>query len=537
MDEDSELEQDLDVGDDDEPLEIIGKGDRIVPTKSEELNWQDVDLDQHCKHVMTMLTEGTRRWDDSSGDAHIPVLEASKKTRLTARDPRDKTAPTALHILARNFKRDYSNVPEHICQAVIKFLLEHRHQGSFEVSENEIAQEQPILSVAMTFENDEFIDCAMNCWPDKFSDLLGVQDSEQKNCFHHIFALPALTKSRTRKEIDDARAKTLKRATKLVPMARAATLVAKDKDGNTPVHYAFNYLQCYGRGKTYQNIIKEMVLKGDGIRRPNGAFNNRNESPILYCERTKIQFEEWQHPVQKPASAAHASPDTQVRSRQARDFGGFRPPLGQGDRTDPETESTSASLERMQATVKERTGKYPQPRKANTEKTGAGGEDLVRRLSFSAVRGLSPAPADGQNSPVTSEAKDRAQMPPPPKPPVGVDTQKSKKKQADRPVHELLDFLRQHYIRTRPDLEARDLMEGKDASGNLLARTPDVSLILLLTSLQIQICISMLRVTRPPKRSLNLLTECRLAASETLWLMCVFPRWCIVRIASLLLNQ
>lgn len=50
---------------------------------------------------------------------------------------------TVLHILARNYRKDYKDVPEHIRRTVIKYLLEHRTRSSSETRAKEEALENP----------------------------------------------------------------------------------------------------------------------------------------------------------------------------------------------------------------------------------------------------------------------------------------------------------------------------------------------------------------------------------------------------------
>lgn len=81
---------------------------------------------------MSLLADGTRRWDDSSGNPEVPVLKDYTKTRLTDRDVRDKATPTVLHDLARNYKKNYSDVPHDIRKTVIRYLLQQRYKNSSE---------------------------------------------------------------------------------------------------------------------------------------------------------------------------------------------------------------------------------------------------------------------------------------------------------------------------------------------------------------------------------------------------------------------
>lgn len=127
------------------------------------------------------------------------------------------------------------------------------------------------MKVAMTFDNGEFIDCVMDCWPDGFPDLLHTQDSEGKNCLHQLFAVPNLrptpgaARDKNAPTLPDVRFLAKNRGPVFVSKAKPETLTAKDKDGNTPIHYAMDYWQCSGRNEKYVDMVRQMVLKADTV--------------------------------------------------------------------------------------------------------------------------------------------------------------------------------------------------------------------------------------------------------------------------------
>ncbi|KAH7020453.1 hypothetical protein EDB80DRAFT_561533 [Ilyonectria destructans] len=267
---------------------------RFREDNEEEERWRAKELEQQCNEVMEMLKQGgERRWDDSAAGTDVRVLEDYKKSTLaTRRDLRDVNYPTALHILAKDTNKEYSKVPRDVRQKVFRCLLEHRYNNSNAASKpkpEETGKEELILKVAMAYDNDEFVDCVRDCWPEKFPDLLGIQDGEKRNCLHHLFIRRKPSPTQNGQEVKE---KFLARVQKLAPQAKAETLAAMDQYGNTPIHYAMNYSQCLGKPDSYVDTVKDMILKGDEVMREKGAFNKKGESPILVCQRTMRIYKE-----------------------------------------------------------------------------------------------------------------------------------------------------------------------------------------------------------------------------------------------------
>lgn len=452
--DDVELEMDLD---EDEPVKQFSASQLPSVEKSEEIKWKAQELDQKCKDIMDLLAQEKRRWDDSSGNLKVPVLEEYKKIGLTTRDLRDKTLPTSLHVLARYYERDYSKVPKHILKTVIRYLLEHRDKSSSETRPEENAQEQPILDVAMSFENDEFIDCVMDCWPHGFPDLLHISDSDGKNCLHHIFVLPPLSPIIKIQEISKRKKQSLKRGLKFVPQAKPETLAAKDKEGNTPIHYAMDYRQCFGRAKEYVEMFQNMVLKGDKAMEANGAFNNKDESPILYCQRTRKEYKAWQKEKQHQNHPPQTAPENQMREHSIKEPKPQPASQGPEDNLEEAKDSTLADARNMKPLPQDGGNEY-----AITNRNFHSSVDIPEgfglRSSSISVHTSSVTPATKPDATPPNEHKAHPPTPPPPQVP-------NRSKDGEKPVNDILEFLRLHYIRTRSDLEARDLMDGKDASG------------------------------------------------------------------------
>ncbi|KAL7790945.1 hypothetical protein V8C37DRAFT_161785 [Trichoderma ceciliae] len=386
------------------------------PEDNEETIWRRLDLNDKFEKVMELLNQGKRRWDDSSRSPNIPILEEYMKEGLTARDPRDSKGSTALHILARDYQKKYSSIEKKILMSVITFLLAHMDKAASSTEASPGIREEPILNVAMEYGNDEFIQCVKDCQPGGFPDLLHIKDEEGKNFIHRVFFLPAqamynTSNNNTARSIKDDRNNAMKRAIRFVPEAKPETLAAKDADGNTPIHYAMEYRQCYGRNSKYIRIFQEMVEKSDKFLKGNNAFNNEEESPLLYSLRTEKEYKSTTQykKTQKPkndAAPQHQANDPAHRKMKQIEGGDF------------EDNSPAAAAT---------------PR--NTTKNAAYG-----RNDDASEGPDSGKPMTSQTSPTQGGV-------------IGDDC-----------VNEIRKFLRLHYIRTRSDSEARDLIDGKDIS-------------------------------------------------------------------------
>lgn len=262
-------------------------GHRDQVTGRDEAEWLSLELEQQLKDIMRQLKDRRRRWGDDSSSG-VPSLEPYKQKTLVERRNAEPTRATALHILARQYRTDYADIPGDIIRPVIRDLLQQNIQPSSEAEHGGRGTEEPILKVAMTFNNDEFIHQVYKAWPEAFPTLLDARDSEGKNALHHIFFWPD-KKVTVRPEADAMML--LQRAMEFVPVAMSETVAAQDADGNTPLHYAADYRQCQLRTDEYVEMYTEMVQKADDLMRGEKAFNSWGESPILYSQLTLAHCE------------------------------------------------------------------------------------------------------------------------------------------------------------------------------------------------------------------------------------------------------
>ncbi|QYS96682.1 hypothetical protein H0G86_003922 [Trichoderma simmonsii] len=376
----------------------------VTLEKSEEDKWHRRDLTDKCWDVMSILNKKLRRWDQSHGDPNTPILEEYKKIGLTERDYRDPKSSSVLHLLAKN-THNYASTEAEVLELVITYLLDHREKQEPQNRVHEIIQEEPILHVALEYGNDEFIKCIMKCRPEKFPDLLDLKDGREQNFIHRIFALPdeAL---RNGSVLNIKRKKTKELAISFVSEAKPETLAAKDKDGNLPIHYAMDYRQCSGRDSAYIGVLRNMVLKGDEKLNANNDFNNKNESPITYCTHADGP---------KPPQNVSNNEVTHSATKQ----------LAMHPESGDRVPSIQESLRRTRNSSN--TPDIPHSRRT-----------------------------DYINS--TSAAASKAMVADPP------EKRPKSTKDLDHSAQELMEILRLHYIRTRTDLVARDLIYGRDIS-------------------------------------------------------------------------
>ena len=132
--DDKLLDEEFDLSEIDEYDENFEKP--LSDEKDEAAKWAEQTWEQQRKHVMTLLATNQARWDES-GDPKIDLLEEYKKKALTNRDSRERTTPTILHMLAKNFYTDdFQNIPRDTKLKIIKYLLQHREAVSQRVKQN-----------------------------------------------------------------------------------------------------------------------------------------------------------------------------------------------------------------------------------------------------------------------------------------------------------------------------------------------------------------------------------------------------------------
>ena len=435
--------------------------------ESEREKWESQRFSSKFRVVMLDLKDSVR-WDDSYGSPSTPVIEDYKKEALlTGSERGDNTNPTFFQMLAR-YTDEFAYLSAGARRAVIRTIVafKEKEKAARGTSEEEVSG-QPALNLAVKFDNDEFIDCVMECWPSGFSELIDMQDNEGENCLHLVFALPDLGRA-TKAGIKAARDAALSRGQKIIPKARAESLAAVDRDGNTPIHHAMHYLMCSNRGEDYINLVKTMIIKGDKIMMANrGPINRRKESPLLYCSRTLKVIRDAKQRAEVAASqrsaAARQAPNPKDNVNGARD---------QRD-TKPRNTEEGQDGKMMMAANRGRPMQQPGVDKISVLLRGGQERPMGSAETSNLYRGTainrpgSPAASVGKPESYPGKgAETRPQVAQPPNQSAG-KTPAPAADESKSSARILIDFLTRHYIRTRTDFDARNLIYGVNSSGEL----------------------------------------------------------------------
>jgi len=436
--------------------------------------WQAKGLEYQLKDVMNLLRSKQRVWNDDShalGSAVTPLEQYKKITLLDERHGESMRA-TALHMMAITFESEdyrYDEIPADIIEPVIRDMLTSIYEKPGSAVEWQVKgrMPEPIWAAIRLGKSDKFIDRIKAAGPEHFPKLLEEQDTEGKNALHHLFALPLV---KTTAELNEAVQTVTKRASDLLPLVSHTAIAAQDKEGNTPVHYAANFRQCRDKDDQYVNLFKDMVAKGDKLMKGDKAFNKKDESPLLYGQRTRRKFEA-RLKRKKQQSAAASTPNLE--------------PAASSSKVPESPREGSAPWKDLKGGSRFTT----KPGSANGT---VHGNDL--QLNKNKIPGGLDGPGSRRMS-IADGPKDSLKrvdsfrkMPPPPLPaPQKLTDDGAKASSGDLKIlapdqgktanvgaaerspnaayDEIQEFLTLYYISCRPDMEARDLIFGKDASG------------------------------------------------------------------------
>lgn len=325
---------------------------------------------------------------------------------------------------------------------------------------------------------------------------------------------------------------TYKLAVSFAKIASAKTIAAQDKDGNTPLHYALDYTLCRIPTDTHQKLVFQMIEAADKFLREDANKGNQfnhmedSESPYLYFLRSKRKFLETLPnktsstlPAQAPLWIRSAAQESMSRDPKTK---AYAPKDGVASRTAKADEHSRGGLEASKemrhrgASAKEyvekgktnpfssdekaRSGYDEQPPKDmlfEAKESGLLGNrnvhDLARRPT---LRTQSPDPFPGRNSESVGQSSpadvvSAVQMPAvSSRPDVSSEqhgkarhvtsTSSLQRTESSSHIHEdeakykhaaeqIRHRLKLHYIRTRSDIDAKDLLYGKIASGGFVS--------------------------------------------------------------------
>ena len=484
--------------------------------------------DQQWREVMGLLATGRVRWDES-GNHDVPLLEDYMRKALTKRDPRDTMRPTLLHVLARQSGMDdiQGALPKDTLLKIIQYLLQHQESPPTNNDTNE-PKEEPILKLAMHFGGEDFIDQIIHCCkklPGKLAEMVDATDFEETNCLHYIFKTQLLAAIEPLPEYGPSLSarppslrKTIEALVEFVRVAKSRTIAATDKRGNTPIHYALNYRLCHRLPEyvQYVQIVRKLVTAGDRVFKKNVAsqFNHEGQSPYLYFLQTREDYLKQQQAAaatRSTQSSAAATSQQKVDKQTERDIKEAKAPGSTGggrivdrlpekdskdakpsNRADaglkrvqdpPEnTESKSKRLppkpgvgeapERLESPTAREPPPLPDknkafaPPKGLSDKMQGGREDssslgqnaiprpLARSRTQNLVRESSAVRNEGRSSTTQSDRK-----------PDSSSRSDEEFAERDKAASDIREFVKVHYIRTRTDMETKELLYGKVASG------------------------------------------------------------------------
>ncbi|KAL7928909.1 hypothetical protein V8C35DRAFT_316826 [Trichoderma chlorosporum] len=487
----------------------------LVEEKSEEIHFKEQTWEQQWREVMRDLVSGKAKWDESI-EGQSRLLEEYKKKALTSRDARERTTPTFLHTLARRRDTDdFESLPEDTQLRIITYLLQNQESVSADVDRSE-AKEDPILRVAMEFNNAKFIKFIIHCsvaLPGKLNELLKATDHEEMNCLHYAFKeqLPkAMGTIPVAKQGVSVAAKrpnleiTIRMIHSFVKDAAPETITSRDNHGNTPIHYALDYRNCRLQSATYGNIVQYLVLKGDKVlkKRVSHQFNFDNQSPYLYFLHTREKCPEHkQPPVTKSAATAPMEKRDRFSGKEPK--GVIRTKDTALDESTKDTDDENAKAEHQRKALPPKPGmveasrtQMPPPplpekgrilnhelreTKPGTDDADDGPRQQSRRASVHnsqvqiaredpdslvPVANATPKPLTRSQTQNHDQNMDSAQT----KVSSNVMSNEKKSQQntkslvSDAAAFEIGEFVKVHYIRTRTDMEAKELLYGKVAS-------------------------------------------------------------------------
>ncbi|KAK5988123.1 hypothetical protein PT974_12263 [Cladobotryum mycophilum] len=420
---DEESESDEDEPDERQQAKVSVKDLLEITLK----NIQDGKLD---------LTNSNQLQSFRSGDGNILAS--------TTGDPRQ---PTVLHIMAALDKKDLPKLDSKM-EPLIRHLTEHGN----DLLTMQDRSGHTAMFLAIEAKKEKMVQWMCDAHPN-IASILAITSMDQMNCLHIGI---------------DKRVKFLDL---LVEKADAATLAARDRDGNTPLHLAVEYKKCK---KEQLAIIERIVAKSDDAVQhgvPGGDFNQSGLSPYLHHKES----------VRK-ALAKEKEKDKKKNSRDDKDRD-----TKSVSRVRPDTLDTESNAGRDVSQARRGPGAGPagpsSPRLSaiNTSvATGSEGSRPDKRLETRTKYGSrAPGPGPGPaslNSPIVSG----------PPPPLELDDGRRAVRQAEATkaadakaseshrskvdeatVKNVERFLKLHYLRSRSYNAAMEILYGRNTTSDL----------------------------------------------------------------------
>lgn len=496
-------------------------GDDIAGNEDvEQREFKELTMAKKWEKVMQLLISKEQAWAKESqdfGSEDGTALKPYLKKGLLWRDTREPSEPTMLHLLAKDFNSGRFTTLEDSTQLDIFTYLVDNLVTETAQDAGENAGETPVLSLAMRWQNEDFLQYIAKNFKNRLALLIETKDKDGMNCLHYAFqALLMKLVSDDRKSNNKQTPtnntptsvnieETLKILDSFIKAATPESIAAQDSKGNTPIHHAVHYWLCRylpSRYRQYSGIVEQLVDKGDALlntTHKENQFNSDGMSPYKYHLETKKTLLER---AKQRGPAASGVAQTSTKSRlpdsqeskilKARKIG----ERGKEDKLAPEQDSKDLIDKRHadKTLADGRTGidsgrkdKNDNATAADTMLSHASGHratrsSTIRRDNAGAVHPVSVVadneplmPTSGENESNTTsdsrlrsraaQSRDNTRLKAPQATPQG-----SKRENAGVTVSEgsILGWLKLHYIRTRPDMEAKELLYGKIASGGYL---------------------------------------------------------------------
>lgn len=379
-------------------------------------------------------------------------LDPQKKLSLKYYDQHNRSRPTLLHKMAQNWADgDFKVTSRETRQEIVLFLFERGMQHTDK-------QDTPILSIAITYHNTTFIDLIVAKRPDILPDLLLSTDNDKRNCLHKAFlTLIRHSKKRNPKDL----LSTISIITKLLGHANVKPITEKDKDGNTPIHYAMDYKLCripkeYKYERIITSLLSLLAKDKSATKKVEVLFNKKDLSPYSYYYHSKDDYH------------SEAAPEDRIITQSRK---GPKPELS---RTEPKLQgSENRKGDPLQAAI---------PTKANVPSASKGSQKPSRGLPHHAGQSLTPITAEKNNShgemkpslarsSTLDQEAARTEKPEGPKSKSTAESPLRTSKEEDEVAKSILKFLKCFFIRNYTDRDAKDLLYGY-ASGKLMDYSP-----------------------------------------------------------------
>ncbi|OJJ43666.1 hypothetical protein ASPZODRAFT_154494 [Penicilliopsis zonata CBS 506.65] len=431
--------------------------------------WQGLSSGERLRKLMQLLATGAR-WES---------LDPQVKQYVTYRNPMDQTTPTVLHHLSLTQGDDtyeFYQLHEETRTSILAFLLEDHLQP------DRVAKgDYPVLARAFQRYNLSFL-TMISTSPHLRSYLPGLLQAshllQRQNSLHLAFRwLPMELKPILMKDppnVTQVREKleTLMRIIReWINEAPVTAITARDTDGNTPLHYGMRYVLCYylnPAGQTCQTPVDFL-------------FNNDDKSPYLTYLETKVMFDK-KRPRSAPPSVLPYGEGSGVKKsdRLAKENRPDLRPEGRIGTIDQEKakqmeESNSRAITGLLLeTSNPPTAVFPLPAGRGPPSQLPPVQNPIRQPSLRPQKmhlpggsGQDPksvaaaaASSSGARSPVVKPVTVTMANEHATRQTLQVDNEGPKRQAADS----IRQYLRLHYIRTRSDMDAKNLLYGKIAS-------------------------------------------------------------------------